>query len=253
MSRPIAENLRRIAPAPGGEPSAARDSRGRLRPARAAPRRRPAGERCRRGRSSGARRRRVAGSNRTGVARCDPRESSTCGSWIPATTCALVTTRPVPATKPDPVWMPPHPTPTIRTVDACARSTAACTTAFPGTSIGPAGIGSIPSNTRGNGVTEMNCCTRENTLGAGGRCSTSARTITDRLIARETSLRRSGRQQDRDQPDRRERREDGDDRAHRSVEHAELQPLQRAPRMRADVATGARRRSARGRGTSRAR
>ena len=56
----------------------------------------------------------------------EPSLRSTIVSSSPATTCALVTTRPSPTTNPLPSWMRSHATPSTFTVDGTTASTTAC-------------------------------------------------------------------------------------------------------------------------------
>src|ERR1700685_1559298 len=96
-----------------------------------------------------------------------------------ATTWALVTTRPGATTNPEPSWIWPHPSPTILTVDAPARSTACWSSALPGRETGPADAGANWAKTGGNPSEDRKPWTREKTDGGGGSTVSSDRMIFD--------------------------------------------------------------------------
>ena len=89
------------------------------------------------------------GSNSAAVAAWRPVESMTSGAAIPATTWALVTTRPGATTNPEPSWMTPQPIPATWTVDPSAVSTAARADASVGRVTGAAVWGGSPAKTTG--------------------------------------------------------------------------------------------------------
>ena len=98
----------------------------------------------------------------------------TTGWATPATTWALVTTRPVATTKPDPSWMTPQPAPTICTVDRSAFNTAVRTATLVGRDTSGAASGGRPAKTMGKPSESRNVSMRENTDGTGGNTSSMA-------------------------------------------------------------------------------
>ena len=102
---------------------------------------------------------------------------------MPATTWALVTTRPGAATNPEPSWSTPQPNPSTLTVDDPAARTAWRSVASVGSGTGRAEAGASAPNTGGNPSPDRKPWAWLNTVGGAGNASSRVLMIRDCRMA----------------------------------------------------------------------